>query len=144
MKDNKEPVYMIGIAAKKLKIHPQTLRMYEREKLVIPKRTSGSTRLYSDYDIKCIKEIQHLTQEMGLNLAGVRLIFEMKEKSEEMKKRINEFNEEMNSLQKKMDEQIDKVHKSYKHEIVLYRQSPLAILKHLEKLHEDNNNEEQD
>lgn len=134
MVTSNEPIYMIGVAARILKIHPQTLRLYEREELVIPQRTSGDTRLYSDLDLEKIREIQHLTQDMGLNLAGVKLIFEMREKAFDMQNKLEQFKKEMFELEQKMQEEISKVHKSYKHEVVLYKQSPLAILKHLERL----------
>lgn len=135
-----EPIYMIGVAARILKIHPQTLRLYEREELVIPQRTSGDTRLYSDLDLEKIREIQHLTQDMGLNLAGVKLIFEMREKAFDMQKKMAQFEKEMCELEQKMRDEIAKVHKSYKHEVVLYKQSPLAILKHLERLERERRN----
>ncbi|RJQ33261.1 MAG: MerR family transcriptional regulator [Actinobacteria bacterium] len=129
MPSSKEPLYMIGIAAKKAKVHPQTLRLYEREKLVRPQRTGGSTRLYSDYDIECVIEIQHLTQDKGLNLAGVRVLMDMKEKALKMAEEIKKYQQDMIDLQKKMEEEIDNVHKSYKNELVLYKQSPIALLK---------------
>jgi MerR family transcriptional regulator/heat shock protein HspR len=137
MTNNKEPIYMIGVAARILNIHPQTLRLYERENLVVPQRTGGDTRLYSDFDLDRIREIQHLTQDMGLNLAGVKLIFEMRNKAQDMQDQISKFEKEMNDLQLKMQEEISKVHKSYKHELVLYKQSPLAILKHLKEMEEE-------
>jgi MerR family transcriptional regulator/heat shock protein HspR len=74
-----EPVYVISIAAKKVEMHPQTLRLYERLGLVKPARV-GSNRLYSDADIERLRQIQRLTQEMGVNLAGVEVILSLLEK----------------------------------------------------------------
>ncbi len=83
MKD--EPVYMIGVAAKLAGMHPQTLRIYERKKLICPKRTAGSTRLYSQRDIDRLKAIQRLTREIGLNLAGVEKFLELSDELEKMR-----------------------------------------------------------
>ena len=80
------PLYMIGIVAQMLSIHPQTLRLYEREGLVRPKRSEGKTRLYSSRDVERVKFILHLTRDMGVNLAGVEIIFRMREQMEEMQK----------------------------------------------------------
>jgi len=78
------PLYMIGIAAQMLSIHPQTLRLYEREGLVAPKRSQGNTRLYSHRDVEKVKLITHLTRDMGVNLAGVEVILNMRLQMEEM------------------------------------------------------------
>jgi len=78
------PLYMIGILAQMLSIHPQTLRLYEREGLVAPKRSQGNTRLYSHRDVEKVKLITHLTRDMGVNLAGVEVILNMRLQMEEM------------------------------------------------------------
>jgi len=129
MTDKNRPVYMIGVAAELAGMHPQTLRLYEREELVIPQRTAKETRLYSESDIELLKEIQVMTQQMGLNLAGVKLMLEMKQKALEMQKQIEKYQEEMNELQDKVADEISNVHKSYKHEMVPYRESPIELLK---------------
>jgi MerR family transcriptional regulator/heat shock protein HspR len=77
--NGREPVYVISIAAKMVEMHPQTLRLYERMGLIKPAR-SGSNRLYSDEDIDRLRQIQRLTQEMGVNLAGVEVILNLLEK----------------------------------------------------------------
>jgi MerR family transcriptional regulator/heat shock protein HspR len=71
-----EPVFLISVVSKVLKIHPQTLRQYEREGLVTPSRTEGKMRLYSQRDIDRIKTILRLTRELGVNLAGVDIILD--------------------------------------------------------------------
>ena len=83
------PLYMIGVVAQMLSIHPQTLRLYEREGLVRPKRSEGKTRYYSSRDVERVKFILHLTRDMGVNLAGVEVIFRMREKMEEMQKEMD-------------------------------------------------------
>lgn len=79
-KDDKErPVYIISVAAELVGMHPQTLRLYEREGLVAPSRTSGKTRLYSERDVEKLREIRRLTQELGVNLAGVEEIIRLRD-----------------------------------------------------------------
>jgi len=78
--DEKErPVYIISVAAELVGMHPQTLRLYEREGLVAPSRTSGKTRLYSERDVEKLREIRRLTQELGVNLAGVEEIIRLRD-----------------------------------------------------------------
>jgi len=71
------PLYMISVAADLAGVHPQTLRIYERKELVSPQRSGGNTRLYSEADIERLRFIQRLTQDEGINLAGVTRIIEM-------------------------------------------------------------------
>jgi MerR family transcriptional regulator/heat shock protein HspR len=77
--DSDRPLYMISVAAELAGVHPQTLRIYERRQLVSPNRSSGNTRLYSDADIERLRLIQHLTQDEGINLAGVMRIIELED-----------------------------------------------------------------
>ncbi|RUM49263.1 MAG: MerR family transcriptional regulator [Hydrogenothermus sp.] len=84
----KEPVYMIGAVSRMYNIHPQTLRLYEREGLLVPSRTEGKTRLYSQEDLEKLEFILFLTRELGVNLAGVDAILRMKEQMEQMQKQI--------------------------------------------------------
>ena len=79
----RDPVYVISIAAKMVEMHPQTLRLYERLGLLKPAR-QGLNRLYSDHDIARLRQIQRLTQDMGVNLAGVEIILNLLEKIEEL------------------------------------------------------------
>jgi MerR family transcriptional regulator/heat shock protein HspR len=85
MRSEKQPVYMIGVAAQLCGVHPQTLRQYERLGLVVPARVGAKNRLYSEIDIKRVRRIQHLTQDMGVNLAGVELILRLLDDMEEIK-----------------------------------------------------------
>jgi MerR family transcriptional regulator/heat shock protein HspR len=86
-----EPVYLISVVAKALDIHPQTLRQYEREGLVTPSRTSGKMRLYSQRDIDRINMILRLTRHLGVNLAGVDIILQFKDKIDEMENEIDDL-----------------------------------------------------
>ena len=83
-----EPVYLISVVANMLEIHPQTLRQYEREGLVEPSRTQGRMRLYSQRDIDRMKLILRLTRQMGVNLAGVDIVLQLKEQIDEMQAEI--------------------------------------------------------
>ena len=86
MTSENQPVYMIGVAATLCGVHPQTLRQYERLGLVAPSRVGSKNRLYSENDIRRVRRIQRLTQEMGVNLAGVELILRLLDDMEEMKR----------------------------------------------------------
>jgi MerR family transcriptional regulator/heat shock protein HspR len=82
---------MISVVAKSYGIHPQTLRLYEREGLLKPSRTDGNTRLYSEDDLRQLEVILNLTRDLGVNLAGVEIILNMRRKMEQMQSEINEF-----------------------------------------------------
>lgn len=90
MRKENQPVYMIGVAANLCGVHPQTLRQYERLGLVVPSRAGAKNRLYSEMDILRVRRIQRLTQEMGVNLAGVELILRLLEDMEEMRRDMEE------------------------------------------------------
>lgn len=79
-RDPARPVYVISVAASMVHVHPRTLRIYEDEGLVAPARTPTNIRLYSENDIRRILWIRHLTQDRGVNLAGIRLLFELEER----------------------------------------------------------------
>src|SRR6478736_795710 len=79
-RDPTRPVYVISVAATLVSAHPRTLRIYEDEGLVCPARTTTNIRLYSEEDIRRITWIRHLTQDRGVNLAGIRLLFELEER----------------------------------------------------------------
>jgi MerR family transcriptional regulator, heat shock protein HspR len=85
--------YMISVVSQKYDIHPQTLRLYEREGLLTPSRTEGNTRLYSDEDLTQLETILTLTRDLGVNLAGVEIILNMRRKMERMQGEVNEFME---------------------------------------------------
>ncbi len=94
--------YTISVVADQFGIHPQTLRLYEREGLLKPSRTDGNTRLYTDSDIEQLEVILSLTRDLGVNLAGVEIILNMRTKMEEMQRQMQDFvsyvNEAMGKL----------------------------------------------
>ena len=83
--------YMISVVAKSYGVHPQTLRLYEREGLLKPSRTEGNTRLYSEDDLRQLEVILNLTRDLGVNLAGVEIVLNMRRKMEQMQGEMNEF-----------------------------------------------------
>ncbi len=92
-------LFMISVVSEMLDIHPQTLRLYEREGFIKPKRSVGNTRLYSEEDVEKLEMVLRLTRELGVNLAGVEVILSMREKMEhmqlEMEKTIQQLREEL-------------------------------------------------
>ena len=91
MKKPGKAYYMISAVAQKYQVHPQTLRLYEREGLLKPSRTEGNTRLYSEEDLERLETILALTRDLGVNLAGVEIILNMRGKIEQMQREVNEF-----------------------------------------------------
>src|SRR3979411_2605421 len=87
---------MIPAVAEQYEIHPQTLRLYEREGLLKPSRSDGNTRLYTDEDLERLEVILHLTRDLGLNLAGVEIILNMRAKMPAMQGQIEEFVQSLN------------------------------------------------
>jgi MerR family transcriptional regulator/heat shock protein HspR len=92
---NERAVYVISVAAELAGVHPQTLRIYERKGLLRPQRTSGNTRRYSDRDIALLQQIHEMTQERGINLAGVKRIIELQAQLAAMRRRTAELEERL-------------------------------------------------
>ena len=91
MAKRSKAAYMISAVAHTYKIHPQTLRLYEREGLLKPSRTEGNTRLYTEEDLQRLELILSLTREMGVNLAGVEVVLNMRSKMEQMQRQMEDF-----------------------------------------------------
>jgi DNA-binding transcriptional MerR regulator len=102
--DADAPVYVISVAAELAGLHPQTLRAYEREGLLTPSRTEGGTRRYSRRDVERLRFIRTLTQDEGLNLAGVRVVLDLGEKLEGARRRIGELEEMVRVLADRIEE----------------------------------------
>src|SRR6201996_4777046 len=97
MRNKSKAAYMIFAVADTYEIHPQTLRLYEREGLLKPSRSEGNTRLYTDLDLERLEVILKLTRDLGVNLAGVEIILNMRERMEEMQRQIEEFVTSLNT-----------------------------------------------
>jgi MerR family transcriptional regulator/heat shock protein HspR len=95
-KTKSKAAYMISSVAEQYEIHPQTLRLYEREGLLTPSRSDGNTRLYTDEDLERLEVILKLTRDLGVNLAGVEIILNMREKMEAMQQQIEGFISNLN------------------------------------------------
>ena len=111
---DERPRYMISIAAELVGMHPQTLRIYEAKGLVRPQRTRGNTRLYSEADLERLREIQRLTTELGLNLAGVERVLALEDE-------VRRMNARLDRMEREMRQAIAQVHSAYRRELVLYR-----------------------
>ena len=96
MRSKSKAAYMISSVAEQYGVHPQTLRLYEREGLLKPSRSDGNTRLYTDEDLDRLEVILHLTRDLGVNLAGVEIILNMRQKMETMQQQIEQFVETLN------------------------------------------------
>ena len=91
MNDRGKPLYMIGVVAEMLNVHPQTLRFYEKKGLVRPSRTVGRTRMYSAEDIDELARLLRLTRDLGVNLAGIEIILKMRRRMIDMQKQIEDL-----------------------------------------------------
>jgi MerR family transcriptional regulator, heat shock protein HspR len=121
MSERERPRYMISVAAELVGMHPQTLRIYEQKGLIRPKRTAGGTRLYSEADVERLRLIQQLTNELGLNLAGVEHVLRLEDELRKMQRR-------MQRLEREMREAINELHRQYKRELVLW-QPPVELVR---------------
>jgi MerR family transcriptional regulator/heat shock protein HspR len=91
MREKSKAAYMISSVAEQYGVHPQTLRLYEREGLLKPSRSEGNTRLYTDEDLERLEVILHLTRDLGVNLAGVEIILNMRARMETMQNQMEQF-----------------------------------------------------
>jgi MerR family transcriptional regulator/heat shock protein HspR len=114
------PRYMISVAADLVGMHPQTLRIYESKGLIRPKRTAGNTRLYSEADVERLRLIQRLTNELGLNLAGVEQVLRLEDELQRMGRRLDRMEREMRAA-------INQVHRQYRRELVPWK-PPLDLI----------------
>ena len=108
------PRYMISVAAELVGMHPQTLRIYESKGLIRPKRTAGNTRLYSEADLVRLRLIQQLTNELGLNLAGVEQVLRLEDELRRLRARLDR-------LEREMREAVGEVHRQYRRELVPWK-----------------------
>jgi MerR family transcriptional regulator/heat shock protein HspR len=117
---------MIGIASELIGVHPQTLRMYEQKGLLRPRKSIKNTRLYSQEDIELGRYIQRLTQEMGMNLAGVKKVLDLERRIARLEAENRDLREELEKREQEHGRVLAEVHRSYKRELVLMPRSELA------------------
>jgi len=108
------PRYMISVAADIVGMHPQTLRIYENKGLIRPQRTAGNTRLYSEADIERLRLIQQLTNDLGLNLAGVEQVMQLQDEVERMRRTLDR-------MEREMGEAVSRVHRQYRRDLVPWK-----------------------
>jgi len=104
--DQDKPLYVISVAAELVDMHPQTLRLYERKGLIEPSRSSGKTRLYSQRNIEQLREIRRLTQELGVNLAGVEEIIRLRQRLDQLQ---NSMESRISQLQYQLGDHMDRM-----------------------------------
>lgn len=100
-------VYIISVAADLAGVHPQTLRIYERKGLLNPSRTAGNSRRYSESDIERLRAIQHLTQEVGVNLAGVKLVVQMENELDRLRSETEKLARELSRMRRRLRERLE-------------------------------------
>jgi MerR family transcriptional regulator, heat shock protein HspR len=118
--DSQRGVFMISVAAELAEMHPQTLRMYEARGLIAPKRSPKNTRLYSQADVERLRRIQQMTNEEGLNLAGVETVLELERRLERMRAEIARMKKRAAEMESKMTEELERLRKSLGGELVPY------------------------
>jgi MerR family transcriptional regulator/heat shock protein HspR len=128
--DEDTPVFVISVAAELSGLHAQTLRGYDRMGLVSPGRTSGGGRRYSMRDIAVLREVQRLSQEQGVNLAGIKRIIDLEREVDELRNRIAELTEELAAVHAAAEQAAAAIHRSYRNELVpVTRQTALVVWK---------------
>ena len=113
-------MFMISVAAELADMHPQTLRMYEARGLITPKRSPKNTRLYSQADVERLRRIQHMTNEEGLNLAGVETVLEMEASVERMRTEMARMRKRAAAMEKRMGEELERLRGRAGGELVPY------------------------
>jgi MerR family transcriptional regulator, heat shock protein HspR len=125
--DDDAPVFVISVAATLAGMHPQTLRTYDRMGLVSPGRTSGRGRRYSARDIVMLREVQRLSQQEGINLAGVKRILELELQVDALQARIQELHVELERLGHEAARRERAVHQSYRRDLVPLAENAVAV-----------------
>lgn len=124
------PVFVISVAAELAGMHAQTLRSYDRLGLVTPGRTSGGGRRYSARDIELLREVQRLSQDHGVNLAGIKRIIELDHEVQQLRRHVAELTEQLAQAHAAAEQAAAAVHASYRRDLVpLRRQAALMIWK---------------
>src|SRR5918994_2050089 len=118
--DRRRGVFMISVAAELAEMHPQTLRMYEARGLITPKRSPKNTRLYSQDDVERLRRIQQMTAGEGLHLSGVETVLELERQLERARSDMARLRERAGELERRMAEEIERVRRSFRNEIVPY------------------------
>jgi MerR family transcriptional regulator/heat shock protein HspR len=127
--DDDTPVFVISVAAELSGMHPQTLRQYDRIGLVSPGRAGGGGRRYSSRDVELLREVQRLSQEDGVNLAGIKRIIDLENQVEALQSRVAELTEELAATQRAVAEAQSTVLASMRRDLVPVRDAALVVWK---------------
>src|SRR4051812_11021473 len=120
-------VFMISVAAELAEMHPQTLRMYEQRGLITPKRSPKGTRLYSQEDVERLRQIQEMTVELGMNLAGVERVFELEDQLRSMERKVGKLERRAQELQEEIA-RLEQIGRQVRGEPVLYEPQTTALV----------------
>jgi len=121
-------VFMISVAAELAEMHPQTLRMYEQRGLIEPKRSPKGTRLYSQEDVERLRRIQAMTNELGLNLAGVEHVLRLEQELERSRRRVEALERRTEQLQERMTAEIEAVRREFRADLVPLKHTRALVL----------------
>ena len=124
---DERPVYVISIAAQLAGMHPQTLRTYDRLGLVSPGRTAGRGRRYSERDVALLREVQRLSQDEGINLAGIKRIIELEHQVDALRSRIAELQREVDQAHDEVHRREAEVHAQYRRDLVPLNTSQVVV-----------------
>jgi MerR family transcriptional regulator/heat shock protein HspR len=127
--DDDSPVFVISVAAELSGMHPQTLRQYDRLGLVTPGRAGGGGRRYSSRDVALLREVQRLSQEEGVNLAGIKRIIELENQVEALQARVGELTQELAQSQQALQNAHDTVRASLRRDLVPLPKNALVVWK---------------
>ena len=127
--DHDRGVFMISVAAELAEMHPQTLRMYEQRGLIEPKRSPKGTRLYSEADVERLRRIQEMTNELGLNLAGVERVLELEEQLERASRRLEALERRSAQMREAMQAEMEAVRASFRAELVPYKRTRTDLVR---------------
>ncbi|HTC70777.1 MAG TPA: helix-turn-helix transcriptional regulator [Acidothermaceae bacterium] len=128
MHDETNPVFVISVAAELSGLHPQTLRTYDKLGLVSPDRAVGRGRRYSSRDISQLREVQRLSQEHGVNLAGIKRILELENQVSALRQRLAELSHELESVHASAVRQVAEAHASHRRDLVPISQMRAALI----------------
>lgn len=117
-REEKQALFVISVAAEIVGMHPQTLRIYERAGLIAPKRTVKGSRRYSREDIERLLYIRELTRDYGVNLAGAKMLIELRDRMQHLEELVAELEERSRVFEREMDTEIDRIHRSYSRAVV--------------------------
>ena len=126
--DEDTPFFVISVAAQLSGLHAQTLRSYDRQGLVSPGRTPGGGRRYSLRDIALLREVQRLSQEDGVNLAGIKRIIELENEVDRLQSLVTALSEEVAAVRAAAEQAAAAIHKSYRHDLVPVRQQTALVV----------------